>query len=407
MSSGNKIRVLILSHLYPSAIDEIKGIFIHHHVKALHDAGVDLTVVSPVPLSPKCLWFRRKWRNYGMIPDEELIDGIPVKRPRYPALPTGRYRSVAGVAMYYGTVGRIRHLYKGFRFDIIHAHTLTPDGHAALLLKREFRVPVVCSVRGSDLNQYPGYSKGVYETSRRVLEESDAVITVSRDLAREAVKVAGVRKDPYVIYNGVDTTKFYRSGNKEEDRKLLGLPPQARIISFVGRCVADKGIFELFDAFVRIEKNFKDLFLLIVGEGEARNAIAKRIEEYGLEDKVLLQGAAPHEKIPSYLSASNIFVLPSYSEGVPNVIYEAMACGLPVVATRVGGIPEVLSDGREGLLCSPRSSREIEACLNRVLSDPELSDEMGLRGSAKVRELFSWERNGLEHLRVYEEVLGR
>lgn len=401
----NNPKVLILSDMYPSAIDQISGIFIHHHVKALQNIGIDLTVISPVPWSPKLLWFRKKWQNYGMMPREELIDGIPVKRPRYLALPSKYFRAVAGAFMFYGAIRTIKCLYESFKFDIIHAHTITPDGHAALFLKRAFKVPVICSIRGSDLKQYPRYSEAVYKASRRVLEESDAIITVSRDLANEATGMARVLISPYVIYNGVDTTKFRRAEDKEKIRESLGLPLHSRIISFVGRCVSDKGIFELFESFLGIEKTFKDVCLLIVGEGEDRLTIEKRVEECGLAGKVIFKGMVSHDKIPLYLNASDIFALPTYSEGMANVIYEAMACGLPVVATCVGGIPEVVSHEGEGLLCRPRNSKDLEECLVRLVNDQGLSEEMGRRGRDKMRERFSWEGNARANLQVYEEVL--
>ncbi|MBI5102976.1 MAG: glycosyltransferase family 4 protein [Nitrospirae bacterium] len=404
MKSKGTQRILFLSHMYPSDMDGAGGIFIHRHVTALRDLGVDVKVISPVPWAPRILWFKDKWRSYGAYPREEELEGVSISRPRYLVLPYMRFRGYSGWSMFVFLYRNIKRLRKRYDFDIIHAHTITPDGHAALMIGKYFAVPVVCTVRGSDLHEYPQRSSRIYTVSKMVLEKADAIITVSNDLAKMATKMA-TPKNIQVIYNGVDTAKFCRFENREAVKKSLGIPVRSRVIVFAGRCEKEKGIFELLEAFARVEKKTSDIYLLIIGADHTGGAVKNLIEDYGIRDKTLLKGTIPHDEMPVCMNAGDIFVLPSYAEGMANVIYEAMACGLPVVTTNVGGMPEVVSHGSEGFLCQPKNSSELEICITALLDNPALSEEMGLRAIRKVREMFSWETNATKHSNLYKRLL--
>jgi glycosyltransferase involved in cell wall biosynthesis len=404
MNDRTKPRVLILSHMYPSVADDIGGIFIHQHVKALYELGVDLMVISPVPWSPGILSFKASWKYYGSLPKEETFQQIRVMRPRYIELPFDGFRALSGWSMCKCLLPIMKKLRKTFEFNIIHAHTITPDGRAATLLGKYFNVPVVCSVRGSDLNQYPHYSKRMYEVSRRVIEEADSMITVSSALARKAIAMGHIKDGPHVIYNGIDTTRFFMSGDRAELKKNSGIPVGCKVITFIGRCERDKGIYELFEVFAVLH-DMLGLCLLIVGDGGDSSGIRQMAADRGLAGKVFLTGKVPHDDIPKYLNMSDVFVLPSYSEGMPNALLEAMACGLPIVATRVGGIPEVITHEREGLLCEPEDTISLRECIERILRNREEARIMGKRAAEKVKGEFTWEKNARKHLVVYKGLI--
>lgn len=401
----NKPRILILSSMYPSSTDRIMGIFIHQYVKNLKKLGINFRLISPVPWSPKVLWFREKWKYYGCIPNEETIEEVFVNRPRYVELPFKNFRSLSGLSMFLCLFSKINHLYKTFKFNIIHAHTITPDGHAAMFFKRHFNVPMICTVRGSDLNEYPFSTKKMYKTSKKVLEEADAIITVSKDLANRVKSIANIKRSPYIIYNGIDTSKFYNYGKRESLKRWLGISPKWKVISFIGRCEKEKGIFELFEAFIRIDKSNRNVCLLIIGDGKDKFVLHKLINQYNLNTKVLMKENVLHEEIPKYLNASDIFVLPSYSEGLPNVLLEAIACELPVVATKVGGIPEIIFNEQNGLLCTPGDSTSIENSILEILSDLDNYRDIGKKASEKIKVKFSWNKSANETLYIYKEVL--
>jgi glycosyltransferase involved in cell wall biosynthesis len=405
MKNAPRPKVLVISHNYPSLVDGISGIFIHQYVMSLMKLGVELQVVSPVPWAPKVIWFKDKWRRCGSFPGEEKVDGVSVKRPRYIELPFNGFRPFSGWSMYKSLLPFLKKLRKEFGFNIIHTHTITPDGHAGILLKRIFNVPSMCSVRGSDLKQYPFESKKMHKVSIRVLEESDAILAVSNDLANQALKMADIKSPPYVIHNGVDTSKFHKYENKEGIRKSLGIRHTGRAIVFIGRCEKEKGIFELLDAFLKIKKAGEDISLVIVGEGKDKEKAKGIVDENNMGGNVVFAGNVPHEEIPGYLNAGDIFALPTYSEGMANVIYEAMACGLPVVSTNVGGIPEVITHGVEGFLCNPGDSEMLEKYIRELIRNPVMSQEMGRKAEEKVLKRFTWESNAEEHLRAYEDIL--
>ncbi len=405
--TGRKPKVLILSHIYPSIADRFDGLFIHQHVAALKEIGVELRLLSPVPWAPRIIWFKDNWRYYGSFPRQETFGGVEVGRPRYVELPSCGFRHLSGWSMFRCLLPYVRRLREEFGFNIIHAHTITPDGHAAVLLGEHFKIPVICSVRGSDLNYYPFDSEKMYRASMRVLREADTVLTVSRALAETAVSMTEMRRAPRLIYNGVDTRLFSRIGRRHENRASLGLPEGKRILLFVGGFKREKGVFDLIEVFAELGEIAGEVVLLMIGDGPEKSALEASVDRHGVSDRIIFKGNVPHEEISSYMNAADMFVLPTHSEGMPNVVLEAMACGLPVIAGSVGGIPEIITDGDDGLLFPAGDVGALRGCLLRLLSDPVLAASMGDRALKKVTENFSWPKNASEHLGVYEEILER
>jgi glycosyltransferase involved in cell wall biosynthesis len=244
----------------------------------------------------------------------------------------------------------------------------------------------------------------MYRVSSRVIDEADSLITVSSALAHKAMGMGHMKDGPHVMYNGIDTTRFFMSGNREELKKNIGIPAGCKVISFIGRCERNKGIYELFEAFAGLHDMF-DLCLLIVGDGGDSSGIRKMAGDRGLDGKVFLTGKVSHDAVPKYLNMSDLFALPSYSEGMPNALLEAMACGLPIVATRVGGIPEVIAHEREGLLCDPENAISLRECMERILRNPGEAGIMGKRAAEKVKSEFTWEENARKHLAVYKGLI--
>jgi glycosyltransferase involved in cell wall biosynthesis len=405
--AGRGPKVLILSHIYPSSADRFDGLFIHQHVAALKDIGVELKLLSPVPWAPRIIWFKDNWKYYGAFPREETFGGVDVSRPRYVELPSSGFRHLSGWSMFRCLLPYVRPLREDFRFNVIHAHTITPDGHAAILLGRYFKIPVICSVRGSDLNYYPFDSERMYKASVRVLREADTVITVSRALAEKATEMTEIRRSPRTIYNGVDTQLFSPTGRRHENRASLDLPKEKRVLLFVGGFKPEKGVFDLIEAFAEVSRIAPDLVLLMIGDGPEKASMEMLAEKHGVRDRIIFKGNVPHERMPSYMNACDIFVLPTHSEGMPNVVLEAMACRLPVIAGNVGGIPEIITSGHDGLLFPAGNVEALKGCLLKLLADTGPAVLMGERAWKKVKEGFSWAKNASEHLGVYKEILER
>ena len=207
-------------------------------------------------------------------------------------------------------------------------------------------------------------------------------------------------KKVWVIPNGVDLNKF-RLMTRKEAKQQLGLDEDKRYLLYVGRLVAVKGLDLLLDAFAQLTQKWRDVELLLVGDGAERGALEHQATDLGIRDKVHFVGAQPHEQVVLWMNAGDVFCLPSHKEGLPTVLLEALACGIPIVATSVGGIPEIVDDRQVGRLVRSRDPREMAACIEEVLET--CWDRQQLRDY--VAEWFSFEVVTKKLLEMYEGVM--
>ena len=239
-----------------------------------------------------------------------------------------------------------------FRPDLVLASWAYPDGWAAVELGHRAGLPVVIKVHGCDilvagdgLDRHPGRRRRTVEALRK----ADGVIAVSRDLAD---KVAGLGVAPErvrVVYNGVDTGLFH-PGPRGEARARLGLDAERPLIVFVGALVKVKAVDVLLAACAKLSTAGERFSCHLVGTGPQRQDLEKQVKRLGLEAVVHFEGSRPHRQLADWYRAANVAVLPSWSEGIPNVLLEAIACGTPFVATKVGGIPEIAHLGTSWLV---------------------------------------------------------
>jgi glycosyltransferase involved in cell wall biosynthesis len=221
------------------------------------------------------------------------------------------------------------------KFDCIDAHFVYPDGFAAVLLGKLLSVPVIVSARGTDINLYPSF-RLIRPLIRWTLNHSAGVVAVSTSL-REVILGLGAQPDHIrVIGNGIDLGRFSPVAAAEA-RNHLGLPSSGKIIVSVGDLISRKGFHFLIPAFAQIAPRFRDVHLYILGEGDYRSKLKALIQEYKVETQVTLVGSVPNDQLRYWYSAATVSCLASSREGWANVLQESMACGTPVVATRVWG----------------------------------------------------------------------
>ena len=400
-----RLQVLVLSHLYPASVDKLNGWFVHRSVQGIADQGMRPRVLCPVPWAPRVLWLRKKWEAYGRWPDEEVCDGIEVGYPRYPEFPGEWFRAYSGLSMYAALRGKVARYMKGALPVLIHGHTLTPDGLCAVRLAKDLGVPVIVSVRGSDLHDYPFRSKSRMNATRSVLRAADAVVTTSQALKQQALDLEKGIVSIQVIYNGVDVSEFRRRNMPAGAKEKIGLASNTVVITTVGRCEREKGVFDLLRAFRQVVVGRSDVVLLFVGGGKDLERIRREALLSGVQEHVRFLGSVPHHSVRGVLEATDIFAFPSHGEGMPNALLEAMAIGLPCIATRVGGIPEVLEDEVTGLLVTPGDINALTVAMRRCLAAPEWATEMGREARKKVKHKMSWERNAIDHVRLYGHLL--
>jgi glycosyltransferase involved in cell wall biosynthesis len=271
------------------------------------------------------------------------------------------------------------------RFDVILGSWGFPDAVASTLLGRLTGTPALMKVHGSDVNDYlasPGKRWQLLAAARRC----SSVMTPSAALRGRLVE-AGLSADRVCVnYNGVDTTRFHPA-DRAEARERQAVPMEAALLLYVGNLKRAKGCLDLVDAFVGLAADFPALLLVVVGQGAERGAMIERVASTGLSDRVRFMGTQDHAAIAAWFAAADLLCLPSHNEGVPNVVLESMACGLPVVATRVGGIPEVLPP-HAGLLVPASDPAALQAALRSALRTPWDRARIAAHASG-----FSWDDN--------------
>lgn len=284
------------------------------------------------------------------------------------------------------------------RIDAIHVNSYVPGnyarGAAALM-----QVPIV-------IDHWHGFTR--ISRKRRLIcrflgRFTDLSLAVSQGVRDYLVREAGLNPGKIrVVVNGVDTAAIAAARPQAEMRRDLGLPAEARVIGLVGRLDHwGKGHKELFEAMARLKVQYP-LHALIVGGGRRETEVRELAKGLGLADVVHFLGS--RQDVPDLLHAMDIFVLPSYSEGLSLALLEAMAAGLPVIASRVGGNPEVVTDGVTGLLIPPKDADALAQALERLLADPVKAQAMGEKARRRVEADYSLERLGRGINVIYEEL---
>jgi glycosyltransferase involved in cell wall biosynthesis len=399
------MHVLELSFMYPSPRHPTSGVFIERQVRELA-RRVALDVVSPVPWAPRPLWpLSARWRAYGQQPRESRCHGIVVHHPRY-LQPVGQWSiALAGVSMAAGAAAVVAQLAQTRGVDVLHAHQLLPDGLAAVLLGRRLGRPVVCTLHGSDVNAVPFHDRVARAAARFVVGRVRAITAVAPVLLGSLARLVPEGTSGSVIPNGVDLDQF-RPHDRVAARDQLGLRRGDAFVLYAGALTAGKGVELLLEAFARLAARVAHARLLVVGgaaggvveRDDRGRVLAEAARRLGCADRVRFVGRRPHEEMPYWLSAADVVALASRSEGFPNVIREAIACGTPCVVSALPGMADVV--GAECGAVVPQG--DVEAFADALAATLERGfDRAALRRRA---EGWQWERSAAAMLDVLERA---
>lgn len=379
---------------YPWAGDPIPGAFHRTAVRALAGHGARLVVAAPVPLTPWPLpRLSRRWAAYAAIPalDRDADGAMEIRRPRWPAVPrlpawSRPERALAGATL--------RALDAGERPVLVHSHVAFPAAVAGRIVARELGVPHVVTVHGSDINTWPAAHPRQLPSVVAALREADALVAVSGALAARAEAVCGRR--PEVLPIGVDTAALApaRPEERAAARAALGLRDEDMAVAYVGRLTAPKGAGRLVDAMAMAPARAR---LVLAGDGPLLG--------HGAGDRVRYLGARGREGVAALLQAADVLVLASDGEGMPTVLVEAGAAGVPVIASAVGGIPELLADGRGTLLADTRPAT-IAAAIARLADEAKAAATAARALRDHVLEHYDAGTNAGRLLARYRELIG-
>jgi glycosyltransferase involved in cell wall biosynthesis len=282
-----------------------------------------------------------------------------------------------------------------FAPDLVFSYVLYPDGYAALKIARALGVPVIVMGVGSDVHNIGDRFSAM--RTRTVLREADFLIAISDDLRRRMVAMGAPAEKTAAVVSGCDTVVFHPM-DRVEARSKLGVDLNAEAVVYIGRMDVRKGLRELVDAAAALHSERPALHVYLIGAGPDKAIVESAIAAHNAADYIHVQPECRFDDVAVWMTAANLVTLPSYMEGCPNVVLEALACGRPVVATNVGGIPEIM-DAECGQLIAPRDAQALAGALAAVLNknwDPESICAHGGR---------SWSTVGDELLALFESVM--
>lgn len=364
------MRVLAITPIFPNRLEPLYGPYNRQQFKALAARGVDVRVLCSVPYLPgaSVVGTPKRAAALSALGDGDVIDGLETRYLRRLYVP-GVGASVA-IPLYLASLAPHAHLLRWA--DVVLGTWAYPDGCASILAARFFGKPCAVKVHGSDVNVI-AKRPAVRAIMRRLLPRADAVITVSKAMGDELAAIGAPRARLHLLANGIDASLFGRKRDRDDARRELGLDAPGPVLLFIGRVEPQKGIGELLTAFERVHRERPDVSLVLVGDGVWRERAEEARRRF--DGRLHVVGARPFAEVPTWMAACDLVVLPSHNEGTPNVLLEGLASGRPAVATRVGGIPDVLADPRSGVLVEPHDAESLATglltALGRTWSDDD------------------------------------
>lgn len=358
------MRVLIVTSLFPNPYQPNLGVFNRRQFAAL-GMLCESAVIAPVPWTIEAA---ARLRGQGMMPRgrRTLLDGLPVEHPRY-VFPPRMLRRTYGACFRRAIGPSFGRAVREFLPDIVLAAWAYPDAWATVQLARAAGLPCVVKVHGSDVLTVAPRTRR-WRRTLEALHQAEAVIAVSADIVARLAAAGIPRRKLHLVYNGVDARMFHPAP-RDTARARLGLTSAGPMLLFVGNLYPVKGAAVLLDACSLLRQRGVAFTCYLVGEGPLRTRLEKQTAALQLGAAVHFLGPRPHEQIADYLRAADLLVLPSLSEGVPNILLEAAACGTRFVASRVGGVPEIAPFGC-GDLVAPHDPQALAAAIAAALETP-------------------------------------
>jgi teichuronic acid biosynthesis glycosyltransferase TuaC len=393
--------VVTLSSLFPSEVQPGAGLFVRERAFRL-GARLPLAVVAPTPWFPLQGLLRRFKPGFRPgAPAFEQQRGFDVRYPRFFSVP-GALKRFDGLFMAVAALPHLRKLKAQGRLDVIDAHFGFPDGHAASLLSRWLGVPYTVTLRGTETRH--ANDPALRPLLARALQGAHRVFAVADALRQVALGLGVAPERAQVVGNGVDLSRFTPLP-REEQRRELGLPLDAPVIVTVGGLCERKGFHRVMACLPALLQQHPGLTYLVIGgpspEGDWTGKLQALAAELGVAANVRFTGPQPPDRLRHWLSAADVFVLATRNEGWANVFLEAMACGLPVVTTRVGGNAEVVNAPHLGEVVSFGDEPALRSAIDRALREPW--DRGRIRAYAEAN---TWDRRIDQLEREFQHLAG-
>ncbi len=395
------MRVLLFSHLFPNRQEPLNGLFNLSRAKALARKGCEVLVVAPVGLTPSLALLmmgngvRKELGTISdrmAIPSKDSIEGIDVIYPKWAWPPRKFFWGYDADFLKFFAGKKIEKAMATFRPDAVVSSFISPGAAYAKHIKQRHDVPYISIIDGSDIKLSPKRFAGIGRVVKDINRYVDTVVFVSDSLRETALRDYDFHSF-VVIRNGYDETLFsYRPKGKSPKRDRINLLS-------VGGLNPAKGHDVLLRALEGLDGRFH---LTIIGSGELESVLKGFVREHGLGDRVVFVARVAHPELNSYLADSDIFCMPSRSEGLPSAPLEAMGCGLPVVASNIDSLTDIVRDGSDGLIFKLDDSGDLR---QKILKASEKEwDRASI--ARRAAETFSWGRWADEMIQLINSRLG-
>jgi glycosyltransferase involved in cell wall biosynthesis len=381
------LKIAVVTAHFPSSGQPTHGRPAYETMRVLSRKS-DVRVFYPHAVYPS--WLKPRSRGYDALTPSYTLPDVKVDYLNYPVLPLVS-RPFNGSIAARVLLPDVR----DFAPDLIFSYFLYPDGYAALKIGKALSVPVVAMGVGSDVHSIGDRFSAM--RTRTLLREADFLLAISDDLRKRAVAMGARPEKTRAVLSGCDLSVFHPMDRLEARRKL-DIDPAFEAVVYIGRMDVKKGLRELVQAAVSLRPERPNLSVYLIGEGPDRPLIESAIQANNAAGYIHALPGCAFDDVAVWMAAADLVTLPSYMEGCPNVVLEALASGRPVVATNVGGIPEILSE-ECGRLVPPRESRALAQALASVLDRSWDAQAISAHGSRR------WETVAGELLEIFQSLV--
>lgn len=395
------MKVLMACQNHPDKYNPYWGVFIERSISSIVDQGIDATAIIPRPyvLPIKGV----PYYYFSKLPLKEETGSYIKYYPRYFYFPPKKlFYSLSGDSYSKNVTTYAKKNLEAP--DLIHAHHVFMDGYGMIKLSQEWEVPLVMVEHGAILKEIINW-KSMHNKIIKTLNFADHIMCVSDDLFSIALNNGIDENKLSVVPIGVDIDLF-RKGNVELIKEEFNIKDSTKIVLYVGQLIPRKGLNYLIEAIPKIVSKHKDSLFVFAGTGPQREELESICQRKDILSSILFTGGIDLTQLIKWYSIADLFVLPSLSEGRPTVIYEAMSCEVPIIATDVGGVSEQIIDGYNGYVVPPRSSKILIEKINNLLENADLLEDMGKNGRKRVLDQgWTWATHAKKVIQIYKYVL--
>jgi glycosyltransferase involved in cell wall biosynthesis len=394
----NAISIMLLTPSFPRFPGDVYSPFILECARNIALKGVKVCVITSDDKAAK------KYKIHDNLKVKRFSYFIPKSLQKLAYLPGGipeqlRKSMLAKIQLPFFILSFFfKALSKVKRCDVVHAHWVLP-AVVGIVIKKLYRKPLIVSIRENS----PDIVTNNF-LLRWAVRKADVVIINNEQYKKDMLKIGVKKENIRMVLNGVN--KLFKRENKKKIRKELRISPNKLMIIFVGYLIPRKGPKDLMEAFLRLRKNYRNIILVYIGDGILKEELKNMAGNSGYKDDVIFTGKKPSEDVKKWLNASDIFCLPTKRDGIPNVMVEAMACEVPVVMTKVGGIPDVLENWKSGVIVKPRDIDGLYSALKILVFDKKKRGNLGKEGKkALLKNGIDWKINAQRHIQIYRKLM--